>query len=392
MTDPPPPSSFRFRPPPAGGGADLDWVLAVAFGATAPTARRPADPSRAARLARALGLSARLAKRAGRETLTEALGGDRAEALHDDLYRATARAVVLLEQAEVVAHLAAELGIQIIVLKGAALIAAGACRAGERPFGDLDLLVANDDAERLAAAVVAEGFVREPIAETDHHLPLLRHPRYGLLELHLSLPDLRVADEPRATAEEILGLDLCRPSEIAGALLPADGLLAAHAVAHGVAQHGLAPGAYPFLRCFGDLVDLAVRDVGIVPLLSVARPWLESSLSSRELDAVGELASSLAGGERPDSPDAVALLDHAVAGALDPDYRRALKVDSLRATLARRDWKKLGRRTRSTSSTVWAGAGRVRYPRQTALKARLDAFRELLVTPISWLRIRARRR
>jgi hypothetical protein len=98
---------------------------------------------------------------------------------------------------------------------------------------------------------------------------------------------------------------------------------------HGFAQYGSAPSGYPLLRALADLVDLAPGE----PSENVAQgchPWLVQTMTWDELMATCRLARSLELGLPPAAltgPESL-VLRHILAGALDPQYERALKLSS----------------------------------------------------------------
>jgi hypothetical protein len=141
--------------------------------------------------------------------------------------------------------------------------------------------------------------------------------------------------------------------EAAGALRPVDAaaggtlrapsrpVLLAHALVHGLLQHGWAPGAYPPFRMISDLIDLGLGGPDGDELLEAALPWLTArrdrgsgpGLDPGEARAARELCARLVEGRLPDPaapPDSAgALLGHFLAGALNPAYRRSLGLRRL---------------------------------------------------------------
>jgi hypothetical protein len=105
----------------------------------------------------------------------------------------------------------------------------------------------------------------------------------------------------------------------------------AHALAHGIAQHGLAPDKYPMLRMLADLLDLAPGEAEWRAFEKAAGGWLDPSVSAAERSAVRSLLSLLAAGRdvrelvETSEPEAL-ILRHVVAGATDDTYRNAIRV------------------------------------------------------------------
>jgi hypothetical protein len=131
---------------------------------------------------------------------------------------------------------------------------------------------------------------------------------------------------------------------------PAPPVLAAHAIVHAVAFHGDAPRTYPTLRALADLVDLLPAlgqpDGGetepVAPSGDREAPaWqplapcrLDRHLGAGVATAALELAHRLAAGDArlagelavPGRGTAARLLAHLLAGQLDADYARSLRL------------------------------------------------------------------
>lgn len=180
-------------------------------------------------------------------------------------------------------------------------------------------------APRLLATLESAGFTRGDEPEQEHQWPTWF--RQGVaLEVHRHLPGVEVPGQPGrfATAPSLAAAGAL--VEIGpGLFRPSDAVLAAHLLAHGLAQHGLTPEAYPTLRLFADLSDLGFGTAGKAAWAEVRR-FLPSALSPEEISAARELLCALeAGGLDLEGP-AHELLDHLLAGTFDPAYRHALKL------------------------------------------------------------------
>lgn len=164
----------------------------------------PDTPSlrKAAFAAAIQGLSPRLARLPG----APGLPGPLAEHLALEAARCEERGRRIVERlAEVLSLLSAE-GIDVIPLKGAALLLRGEAAPGLRPMGDLDLLIADPARVSDAAAALARRTPYRPLLDTPRHLvlaeedervpsPAGEHPGNPLrIELHRSfrLPVLGV--------------------------------------------------------------------------------------------------------------------------------------------------------------------------------------------------------
>jgi len=331
--------AFRFAPPPLALPAAIRWLLRAAFGPRPLELEAPA-PAAAVGWAGALALGERIAARHPRDELVAALGAGGAARLDRWRKRAAADQLRIRQLAAEVTRRAAAQGVELALLKGAALLDRGATPAGGRRLFDLDVLVAPAAGARLAAALDGAGYRTLP-EPGERHLAPRAHPELGLVEIHTRLPGVAIAGAP-ATLPALAAAGLCRPADAtSGALAPRRELLSAHLLAHALDQHGLSPAGYPALRLYGDLLDLWGPS---------ARPRdgnaaaVELALSPREIAAAHELAAALATGAEPAAgSDAARLLGHAVAGAIDHDYRRALRVSGFGRALARREWHKLER-------------------------------------------------
>lgn len=333
----PPPLTLRFAPPAVPRSPALDWVLRRAFGPPSGAADPGADPGAAVALARRLSLAPRIAARSGRDELRKELG-EAAAALLARLHReAVAQELLAAQRLRVVGRAARAAGIHTTLLKSDALRAAGLLAAGSRTAVDLDLLVPAAEAERFQEALGEQGFADVGASGYDHQLPAVVHPRLGAVEVHLHLPGV-IPPGGRGPATH---RDLSQRGRLLPVGNPADGLsapareiLAAHALAHGLAQHGWAPEAYPALRTLADLADLGLggatgEEAGAEDgktLGAAAAAWLVGTLEPSEVEAARALVARLVAGETAVEGDGALLLDHLLAGALDAEYRRALKL------------------------------------------------------------------
>jgi len=310
---------------------DLRWVLARGLCGDTGVAP-PASPERAALLARRLSLAPRIVGRSPWVSLRDDLGQAAARELAVDRALAEARDEQILALVRRVAELE---GPPSVLLKFAALRVAGVVERGARHASDLDVLVAERDAEPLARRLERVGFVRSSIPAYEHHLPALAHPEHGMVEIHTVVPGVRLGPRSRrrfARFEDLAQAGVLAPAtDFPGVLLPRRALLAAHALAHGVAQHGDAPGSYPALQMLADLGDLGSA------ALAEGAPWTARDVDPRVARAVGALVESLRRGAIPESGEGRALLDRLLRGALDAGERRSRKLSFARP-LSDRPW------------------------------------------------------
>jgi hypothetical protein len=324
--------------------AATEWVLARAFAQREGPAPLGLVPEEAARRARCLGLAARIAGRAGGDRLRRELGAAAAP-LVAERTAAAAQGILHEELLREAAQAAAELRLPVALLKGAALALTGAAPAATRPAADVDLLVPPAGAAALQRTLLRRGWEDAGGRGYEQHLPPLRRPGRGILELHTSILGVRFAGRRRsvghgelARAGHLAALDGL-PGECA---VPSRPVLVAHALVHGLAQHGLAPRAYAGALVMADLLDLEFVGEPGNRLAAEIRPWIADSLSTVEQEAALELAGRLADGDADwlraagGGPPARRLLDHVLAGALDARYARGLRLRALSLPLSDR--------------------------------------------------------
>lgn len=327
--------SFRFHPPEVAVTPALRWVLARAY-AAGDTALGEVEGEAAAELALRFGLAARIAARQSADRLVGELGAEAAAKIRRQRALATAQEMRLFETLTAVDAAAADLRVAYTPLKGQALVLGGFAPEGGRPSADLDLLVPEGKLDALQNELVRRGL--EVAGEAyEHQAPALRHSSGGVVELHRIVPGVRLEAKKSATFEALAAAELLGPPAAAMRFRPRGDLrmprrevLAAHALAHGIAQHGLAPAAFPGFLFLADLVDLAFRGSGGRAALATVAPWIARDVTFEEAAAALDLATALAaadGGlfDPPRSP-ARLLLDHFHAGLTDPRYATSLKT------------------------------------------------------------------
>lgn len=336
---------MRFSPPPVRLRVETRWVLLRAFGPVGAPAG-PVDSAAAARTAESLDLAARIGARAGRRRLEEELGPGGASPFLARHHEAAARDLAAGALARELAKVAAEAGVPMALLKYGALRAGGRLAPGSRLAADLDVLApAGEAGERLQAWLLERGFRPTGQPGHEHQLPSLDHPTLGAVEIHRHLPGVRAPGARRYATFE----DLAERGQLAatgdasggdldgsGVLAPSRGVLAAHALAHGLAQHVWAPDAHPPFRSLADLVDLGLGGPEGEEVAAEAAPWLRGTLTPEEVAAARELAGELVAG-RPEalegSTAGARLGRHLLAGALDPVYRRSLALRRVRPSV-----------------------------------------------------------
>jgi hypothetical protein len=356
----------RFRPPALTMGPAVRWMLRRAFGPVgegAPPGLPDVEPPAAIELCRRFELSGRVAARQGRTRLAAQLGAAADEELARDRARAAAVGLRIGALAERVTAAAVQLGLTPILLKFAALELGGVLAPGSREACDLDVLVPSGRAAELQRALVGDGFRASPLPPYEHQLAALESPD-GIVEVHRALLGVRVAGRRSATAEDLARVGLLRPlPALAGrAAAPVPAVAAAHALVHGIAQHGWTPHANSLLKMVGDLIDLGFAGADGAELARRAAAWTARELAPGEVEAARRLCVALAAGDGLDgweesrAPEAV-LLRHALAGRLDPGYERALRL----ALFGRRpsDAPEAARLARALAATLWLSRAQV---------------------------------
>jgi Uncharacterised nucleotidyltransferase len=388
----------RFHPPPVALAPAVRWMLLRAFGPVgaagpagvggpggaagpASAARMPVEtaavePPAVLALCRRFELSCRVAARQGRARLTAELGAEAADGFARDQAVAAGAGLRLVALAERVAAAAAALGVRPVFLKLAALELGGLLAPGSREGCDLDVLVPAGRAAELQQALAAAGFRASPMPRYEHQLAALESAD-GVVEVHRMLLGVRVAGRRSATAEDLEREGLLQPlPALAGraAAAPLPAVLAAHALVHGIAQHGWTPHAYSLLKMVADLVDLGFAGPDGPELARRAARWIARDVTADEVEAARRLCAALAAGaggpavaalpasaasaaghgpaawEESRAPEVV-LLRHALAGRLDPGYERSLRLALFRRVPS--DAPEAVRLARAVAGTVW---------------------------------------
>jgi hypothetical protein len=399
-----PRTGLRFRPPAVEMSPAIRWMLVRAFGPVG-AAAPAAGGEEALGLCRLFELSARVAARQGRARLQAEIG-EAAAGFARDQALAVAGGMRLMALGGRVAAAAAALDLPLVFLKFAGLELSGLLAPGSRAACDLDVLAPAGRAGELQRALIAGGFRPSGLPPPEQQLAALAGAE-GIVEVHRVLLGVRIAGERSATLADLVRAGLLVPVTLLpgdaagteeagtrddhlGRLAPdddearlardvneggfatdghADGLATlapvaavAHALVHGIAQHGWSPLAYSLFKMFGDLVDLGFGGAAGAALGAAAGPWVAGELTAGELAAARGLCAALAAGDDlggwGDSPAVeAALLRHALAGRLQPPYERALKLGLFRRQPS--DHAEAGRLARSLLATLWLSRDQV---------------------------------
>jgi hypothetical protein len=342
------PQSFRFYPPRVELEPELRWVFLRAFGPVAKETSSPPTAEKAVALAKAFDLQPRIAARQGYERLVAELGSVAAEEIFLAQAAVKAEARRSRRTGTVIAEAAAESRLPIVFLKYSALREIGVLLEGSRPAMDVDVLAPAAGAAEFARRLQQSGYVVDDYPGSEHQLSIMVHRTLSPVEIHIVVPGVRVPGSQRSmTVEDLRAQGLVAPVEAGPGecLLPERFILVAHAIAHGIAQHGVSPAAYPMTRMLADLIDLGVcgREEG--SLVDRAYPFISRAVSHEEARAVEALCGRLfraeleadeerTGEARPEDR----LLQHVVAGILEPDYEDALRLTVHRRGLSDRSF------------------------------------------------------
>lgn len=327
-------------------------MLLRAFGPPGAPFAEAVEPAGALAAARRFEVSPRVAARQGRARLAAELGAEAAGELQRDLTRAAAQGLRLEALLREIAAVAAEREIPLVLLKFAALSAAGTLAAGARTACDLDVLVPPQRAGELQEALVARGFRPSGLPDSEHQLPALVHPAGGVLEVHRLMLGVRPDVGASATVASLEKAGLLEPApDLPDCFLPAQEAQMAHALVHGIGQHGFWPDSYPLLRTLADLIDLGFHQEA-APLAERAVRLVARDVAPEEAAAVRDLCRALAAGDDLiEGEPASVLLRHILAGRLDADYAASLRLSLFREQPS--DRSPVVRRVRTALSAVF---------------------------------------
>jgi hypothetical protein len=355
-------SAVRFHPPPVEAPLEVRWMLRRAFGPPGAPFPGAVDPAAALAAARRFEMSARIASRQGRERLTAELGEGAAGFLRDQA-AAAPRGARLPARGGEVAGAAAPLGIPLVFLKFAALEAAGFTPLGARSACDLDVLAPEERVADLQGALLALGGRLSGMPAAEHQLAPVEHPHGGIVEVHRMILGVRLDGGASATYAALARHGLLRPlAALPGSCsAPAATVLAAHALVHGIGQHGYWPDSYSLLKMIADLIDLGFHDDEA--LAGRAASLVARDVTAGEAAAAAALCAALARGDDltaagadPAAPASV-LLRHILAGRLDADYAAALRLGFFRAQPS--DRRPAVRFLRSVAGAVFLTRGQI---------------------------------
>ncbi|MGE5786110.1 MAG: nucleotidyltransferase family protein [Myxococcales bacterium] len=264
------------------------------------------------------------------EVLEEELGSTGAGQCQASSKRQVMHGLSVLDAERRCSELAEREGIDVALLKFAALRHYCGVGVSNRPVSDLDLLVREADIAPLTDALLGIGATRVTHWVPSHHPAVVRMPSGRSVELHVRLAYV-TTDKKRdsATLEMMKAAGLLQP--VGGAthvFLPNQASLLAHLVTHALIQHAFAPKAYPVTRLLADAIDLGVAD--LPELVEAATGLIAERAAARQAVALASIAAACVTGAVADvlssDTEASKLLKHMLAASLDESYQRRLRV------------------------------------------------------------------
>lgn len=382
-----------FLPPPRVLPSDtLRWVLSKSFQRDGKVSGLVPAADDAVRIAAQLDLSARLAVALG-DHLLEELGQPAGRTLSQRRLAVEASNALLLASLAELVRTAQELGTPVALLKFCALSSSGLIARGTRDARDIDVLIPQEHAVQLHDRLRKSGFRPLTPAPEDPLCPLVGQ-NCEVIEIHREIPGIAILPSKHAaTFEELWDAGLLDPVvQPAGAFTPRREVLIAHALVHGLEQHGVSPRSYPAFRYLCDLVDLLRGPVDDLALAESCRKFVLNEGTRFYVQAAIRLARLLRDGPDPfathPESDESMLFRHALAASCDPLYRHALKLSRFEKIRARHGLSAALRRTLGSPGS--STKSRTAMVGLAALLSGASATRELAFVARSWLLLRRR--
>jgi len=226
---------------------------------------------------------------------------------------------------------------------------------GSRDFSDIDILAPSDRVQELWDRLKAGGFRDCGLPSHEHHLGVLANSAGPAVEVHFCIRGVRGSAGTSLTLSEAAEMNLVRslPDLQGECWIPHRDLLLAHALVHGIAQHGLSPHRYPMLKVLADAVDMDLPQSVEDGAYRTWFPLIERDVSHREVCALAELGRRLGRGQTAavlwhEEGDEALLLRHFVLGNLDEKYKDSLRLRSMAPVLPS------GSRGKTHLPTVWS--------------------------------------
>ena len=322
------PAVACLQPPDVPLDADIRWVLLAAFADPYPADARPASAERAAELVQQFRLVSSITSRLSQEQLASALSPALQETLSQVARHRVMRSLAVAQARERVARAAVDASVDIVLLKQAALETLGLASQGQRYATDVDVLVDPDDVARFSDSLRKAGLLPEKGKTHAHGVVVLRTADDIGLELHTQLVDLRLPDDDAPIDfRRLKGHGLLNALASTDRIFtPSAQVLAAHLVAQGWYLFHFVPNAPHHKSPWRVIVDIGLlglhRDP---PLAERAYALIRHLVPMSEYSGLIALVDELCRGDLEHlSDDARRTANHAMAAALDEDYRSQL--------------------------------------------------------------------
>jgi hypothetical protein len=258
-------------------------------------------------------------------------------------------------------------GVDVLLLKGAALGAVVYESAAARPMADIDLLIRP---QQRAAAGAALGIsewkaeldpVRADLYTEHHHLPPFLDARGSGHRLEVHVAPFPPPNPFASVDESMWEQALPAPSEFSGAMVPSRAHMLVYACVHFAWSHMITRGAW---RTFRDIEALSDAGVDWQEVVATARSWkAESSCYwtlrlAHTLSRVGAVAAPVLASLRPPMPRLVEqILERHFVAQVVPGERATCPstkaVELLWEAAIRPRWRGHGRQRRKSGGSRW---------------------------------------
>jgi len=328
----------ELHPPSVSLDKDISWVLLAAFADQYPQNARPATPERALDLTRTLTLVAPVSSRVPAEKLREALSPDLARQLTQQSFLELTRALAVQRARNVFCRAAMQCGVDVALLKQAALETAMNVAPGRRFATDVDVLVAPSDVPELERILLNLGCHRETKRTHSDGVVVIRTSDGVGIELHSRILGLKIGALRETADLETLRrhsqLRIVDPDQ-PQIHVPTAAVVAAQLVVQGWHLFHFVPNAPSHkspMRVIADMLLLGLhKDVQLAE--DVLR-LIEHQVPEDEYRALGELALALSRGDFDGMPPAAKrALDHALGALTNEEYRRSLLLGRQKSTI-----------------------------------------------------------
>ena len=276
--------------------------------------------------------------RVSAEQLAQTLGPSLQSEVSESARRRIMRSLAVVEARERVCRAANDAGVEIALLKQAALEALGLATPARRYATDVDVLVRLEEVSRLSERLKSSGCTTETSKDHAHGVTVLRTQDDIGIELHSTIVDV-------VPGGNVADLDALRQCELLTKRddsenciwVPTPVVVGAHLIVQGWYLFHFVPNAPRHKSPFRVLADISL--IGIHRKPAMANEMLrliEHEVPTDEFFGLIELVGCLAGGELDSLTDlGRRMLNHALAAELDAGYRYGLLLGRQRDALRR---------------------------------------------------------